>query len=177
MGLVQSGAAPRSDNDVPRGIYPRYKWTREQFAANIQRGVLTPCFQPLKEPGRTTHAYCELCYHGFDLINEMQCCGHAACTECLAAYILPENFGNRICPFCRKQNFTIIPNRCRRDLNRPFDGGGTAEEPVILDWDDKLPEEVNLIFLEYSPSPEQREMVIEMYNAGISAQDIIASLV
>lgn len=176
MGLVTSGASPRDQNDVPRGIYPKYGWVNEQFAANIQRGVVTPCFAPSDRPGQRDLSYCELCYHGFPRINESKCCRHAACTECLAAYISPANFNTRICPFCRKVAFEIRANVTRSELKKPFDGGNVADEPVIADWDEALPEEVNLIFIQFHPNEVQKQMIIELYNAGIPTNEIIEQL-
>jgi hypothetical protein len=83
----------------------------------------------------------------------MDCCQHAICIECLAC-IIPTRPGQRVCPFCRQNNF------------------GEDNAPLIID--ESLPDDYNALLLQF-PMIDP-EAAWEMYQVGIPVEEIAASL-
>ena len=173
MGIVLSSANPRNDNERPRHIWDKYEWSDGQFAANIQKGLVTPCYRPTTVQN-LTYAYCSVCYNGFERINELTCkCHLPVCTECLARSFPPSALEKRTCPNCRGDGWRIQPNLTRKQLMNPFVPWDSIESPVVEGWDDNLPDEINVMFMELNLKDEEREQVKEMVAQGIPCDEII----
>jgi len=134
--------------------------------------MVSLCADPYTEKVRRDLAYSEICYNDFPLVNESKCCRHAVCTECLAATIRPTGFAHRRCPVCRAKGLTIKACVGKPLLKTPFDGGGPTEEPVILGWDPELPEEINLLFVQFESSAARRQAVLDWYHEGLPVKFI-----
>lgn len=173
-----SSATPRNGNEKPHGIWPNYTWTTEEFAWHIQQGIVSPCFPPIADENRRDLVYCEICYQGFPVINECGCCNQTICTECLAAVVKKDQMAKRRCPFCKTDVFGIRPNVDKPHLkNKPFNP--EAAEPEALDWDDSLPEEINLAIISYpNISKDIKDDLIRMYRNGeLTAADCAANFI
>lgn len=168
MGLTQSSVKPRAAaNEVIHHIYKdsNYKWSQGQIAANIRNHVVTPIYPILDEDGNRK-CFCNICYNYYQKINETTCCGHAICTECLAAVISPPPEA-RVCPLCRAENFKIKIDVDSSHLSHKDDIN--SEPPLIIDPD--LPDDINCIILQY-PNIE-KNIIIELHKAGLTAEEII----
>jgi hypothetical protein len=170
MGATTSTALAQNDDQEVHGIYPagQYLWTPGQIAANIQAGIVSPTFSPSAERNLAYGCMCLICYHFFPSINEMGCCHHAICTECLAC-IIPTPPGRRVCPFCRMENFEVRPNVVARELCHYESGEDNA--PLIID--ESRPDEYNALLLQF-PAIDP-EAAWEMYQVGIPVEEIAAS--
>lgn len=182
MGIEQSTsrATPRSADERPRGIWPKYTWTDEEFAWCIQNHLVSPCLQPIADVKRIDLAYCEICYHGFPVINECSCCNHTLCTECLAAVVPKEQYSQRHCPVCKTSGFGVKPNVDKPHLkNKPFDPEPVDPEKEAIDWDDSLPEGINLAIVSYPNVPKEvKDDLIMMYRSGVlSVDEVVANFI
>jgi hypothetical protein len=171
MGVTTSSAAPRGQTEITHGIFldAKYHWTPGQIAQNIQQGIVTPTHPPSVDRTPSADCMCLICYHFFPTINEMKCCQHAICTECLACIVKPPP-EPRICPFCKVENFTISPNFGARQLSH-FETG-EVETPLAID--DSKPDDFNALMLQF-PTIDT-EIAWVMYQAGISVEEIAAEM-
>ncbi|OHS98371.1 hypothetical protein TRFO_08968 [Tritrichomonas foetus] len=174
MGITTSSVTPkRNQNECLHGIYhkEKYRWTEGQIAANIRKGKVTPIYPFSAESQRTSRCFCSICYNYYPSINETTCCQQGICTECLAAIIDPPP-KQRMCPYCRSANISIKPNVEYNDLKSPV---VNTHEPLTLDDSfANLPDELICLLLQYEHL--DRQMVIDLYNAGVPIDEIEASL-
>ncbi|OHT10254.1 hypothetical protein TRFO_04261 [Tritrichomonas foetus] len=95
------------DQKITHGLYKKYLWSPAQISMLIESGKVSPMFYP--KEGEDEHSvYCEICYSFYPVVNKTGCCGHQICSECLEAVIEPPP-NKRTCPFCKVDNFAIIP--------------------------------------------------------------------
>jgi hypothetical protein len=107
-------------------------------------------------------------------INETKCCGRAVCTECFAVTARP-NAGKGAeykCPFCNVDKYEVNANVPYRNLQVYDDGEGGR--PDVVEWDDELPEDLNL-WLAENPNAD-RAVAKELFLVGIPVEEIIESI-
>ncbi|KAK8893628.1 hypothetical protein M9Y10_022053 [Tritrichomonas musculus] len=172
MGVTTSSVSPNSSaNETIHNLYKKneYKWSPGQIAANIRRGKVTPIYNGTTERERDNRCFCSICYYFYPKINETTCCGQGICTECLAAVASPPP-KERCCPFCRKENYSIIPNVEYKQLKNPF---VNDEEPLqnLPDTNENLPDDVIALLMQF-PNIDQTT-VVQLYNDGMSTDQII----
>ena len=158
-------------------MYSKYKWDIHVISSNINASKFTPIYQYSPEKTSTHNVMCNICYNYFPAINQTNCCFHHICTECIAATVDPNDL---ICPFCRKQNFTVTPNQKKENLKA--DDADDIEYSKYqqkvkddFDFDEAkgCSDEAIVIAMQYKLDVK---IVNELLNAGLSQEEIISNL-
>lgn len=155
-------------------------WTNEQIAYNIHAGNITPYLPGECVMDKPNLCYCEICYLGFTRSNQIKCCGHCVCSQCLASIVKRDFLNSRECPFCRNAEFEILPNR---DVNQqqsyeiPKNIKRKSKEATET-LEDELAQFLAMFNGAIRPrlTDYQRSFVIELYRLGVPFDEILGNL-
>lgn len=163
-------------------LYAHYRWPKTQIVNLIENGIISPMYPPSDSP-EGDKVFCSICYCYYPKVNITGCCNHQICSECLAAIIEPPP-AHRVCPFCKKEDFKIIPFISSTNGGRNNDG----DDPEYLTFQEKqrrgeadVPINSNL-----PPCSQRAKEIGEQFNrnpydidvllsAGIPEEEIIAN--
>ncbi|KAK8883211.1 hypothetical protein M9Y10_045862 [Tritrichomonas musculus] len=195
MGSDQSSPKPDRKNSgkqlIPpelkttHNLYSHYRWSKQQINNLIENGIVSPMYPPSETPDGDK-VFCAICYSYYQKVNLTGCCNHQICSECLAAVVDPPP-AHRVCPFCKKEDFQIIPFISSTNGGKNNDG----DDPEFLDFQEKqrqgladvhidpnrngnqCSEKARAIAQQYNLNPFDVDVYL---NAGIPEEEIIANL-
>ena len=166
-------------------LYSHYRWGKTQINNLIENGIISPMYPPCDSP-EGDKVFCSICYCYYQKVNLTGCCNHQICSECLAAIIEPPP-AHRACPFCKKEDFPIIPYISSSNGGKNNDG----DDPEFLSFQEKqrrgeadVP--INMNNNNSAPCSQRAREIAEQFNrnpydidvllsAGIPEEEIIAN--
>lgn len=192
MGSDQSSTKqdrrPNVKQQVPaefkmtHNLYAHYRWPKAQIINLIESGIISPMYPPSESPDGDK-VFCAICYCFYPKVNLTGCCNHQICSECLAAIIEPPP-QHRACPFCKKEDFPIIPFISSSNGGKNNDG----DDPEYLTFQEKqrrgeadvpinsnttpCSEKAIAIAQQFNKNPHDIDVLL---SAGIPEEEIIAN--